>query len=145
MSDENNIPTDLEEHKDIPVETQYEEQSEQITVAEAEAPSPGQEKGGKKPSTTPRAIRLATISKLLEKHRTQMDRVGRMVQPLQTQINSIVKMVQPLQKQLKSVERQTESLKQLPSQLKQLQKQVSQVQKDSQKIRSLSSKKTTLH
>lgn len=144
MSDENNLPTDLEEHKDIPVETQYEEQSEQITLAEAEAPTPGQEKGAKKPSTTtPRAIRLATISRLLEKHRTQMDRVGRMVQPLQTQINSIVKMVQPLQKQLKSVERQTEPLKQLPSQLKQLQKQMSQVQKDSQKIRSLSSKKTT--
>ena len=83
----------------------------------------------KKPSITPKAIRLATISKLLEKQTTQM--------------NKIEQMVQPLQKQLKSVETQTEFInKQIHSQLKQLQKEVSQVQKESQKIRSLMSKKT---
>ena len=90
-----------------------------------------QEKGesGKKPSTTPKAIRIATISKLLEKQTTQMDKIGRMVQPLQ--------------KQLISVERRTEFIKQMPSQLKQLQKQMLQVQKESQKIGILLSKKKT--
>ena len=82
----------------------------------------------KKPSITPKAIRLATISKLLEKQTTQINKIGQMVQPLQ--------------KQLKSVETQTEFIKQIHSQLKQLQKEVSQVQKESQKIRSLMSKKT---
>ena len=82
-----------------------------------------QEKGesGRKPSTPPKAIRLATISKLLEKQTTQLDKIGQMVQPLQ--------------KQLISVERRTEFIKQIPSQLKQLQKQMSQAQKESQKIR----------
>ena len=90
-----------------------------------------QEKGesGRKPSTTPKAIRLATISKLLGKQTTQLDKIGQMVQPLQ--------------KQLVSVERRTEFIKQMPSQLKQLQKQMSQAQKESQKIRILLSKKNT--
>ena len=81
----------------------------------------------KKPITTnPRAIRLATISNLLEKQTTQM--------------NKIVQMVQPLQKQLKLVETRTEFIKQIPSQLKQLQKEMSHSQKESQKLRSLLSK-----
>jgi predicted RNase H-like nuclease (RuvC/YqgF family) len=139
MSDENNIHTNLEEHKDTPLEARPEEPQQ---MAESESPETEvlqqqQEKGesARKPSTTPKAIRLATISKLLEKHTAQMERVGRMVQPLHTQIDSIAKMIQTLQKQLKSIERQNEFVKQLPYQLKQLQKEMSQVQKDSQKIR----------
>jgi hypothetical protein len=134
MSDENNIPANLEEYKELPVEVQPKEQ-QQLPVAEGhetEMLQQQQEKGesGKKPSTTtPKAIRLATISKLLEKQTTQMDKIGQMVQPLQ--------------KQLKSVERRTEFIKQMPSQLKQLQKQMLQVQKESQKIRILWSKKKT--
>ena len=133
MSDESNIPTSLEEYKELPVEVQPEEQQQLPVVEghETEVLQQQQEKGesGKKPSTTPKAIRLATISKLLEKQTTQMDKIGQMVQPLQ--------------KQLKSVERRTEFIKQMPSQLKQLQKQMSQVQKESQKIRLLLSKKKT--
>jgi hypothetical protein len=122
----------LEEHKELPVEVEPKEQ-QQTPVAEGhETEMQQQEKGesGKKPSiTTPRVIRLATISRLLEKQTTQMDKIGQMVQPLQ--------------KQLKSVETRTEFIKQMPSQLKQLQKQMSQVQKESQKIRLLLSKKKT--
>jgi len=133
MSDESNIPTSLEEYKELPVEVQPEEQQQLPVVEghETEVLQQQQEKGesGRKPSTTPKAIRLATISKLLEKQTTQMDKIGQMVQPLQ--------------KQLKSVERRTEFIKQMPSQLKQLQKQMSQVQKESQKIRLLLSKKKT--
>jgi hypothetical protein len=134
MSDESNIPANLEEHKELPVDFQPKEWH-QLPVAEGhetEVLQQQQERGesGKKPSTTtPKAIRLATISKLLEKQTTQMDKIGQMVQPLQ--------------KQLKSVERRTEFIKQMPSQLKQLQKQMSQVQKESQKIRILLSKKKT--
>ena len=133
MSDESNIPANLEEYKELPVEVQPKEQ-QQLPVAEGhetEVLQQQQEKGesGRKPSTTPKAIRLATISKLLEKQTTQMD--------------NIRQMVQPLQKQLVSVERQTEFIKQMPSQLKQLQKQMSQAQKESQKIRILLSKKKT--
>ena len=133
MSDESNIPTSLEEYKELPVEVQPEEQQQLPVVEghETEVLQQQQEKGesGKKPSTTLKAIRLATISKLLEKQTTQMDKIGQMVQPLQ--------------KQLKSVEIRTEFIKQMPSQLKQLQKQMSQVQKESQKIRLLLSKKKT--
>ena len=134
MSHESNIPANLEEHKELPVDFQPKEWH-QLPVAEGhetEVLQQQQERGesGKKPSTTtPKAIRLATISKLLEKQTTQMDKIGQMVQPLQ--------------KQLKSVERRTEFIKQMPSQLKQLQKQMSQVQKESQKIRILLSKKKT--
>ena len=91
----------------------------------------GKGESGKKPSTTsptPKAIRLATISNLLEKQTTQLNKIGQMVQPLQ--------------KQLKSVETRTEFIKQMHSQLKQLQKQMSQVQKESQEIRLLLTKKT---
>ena len=133
MSDESNIPTSLEEYKELPVEVQPEEQ-QQLPVVEGHETEvlQQQEKGesGKKPSTTLKAIRLATISKLLEKQTTQMDKIGQMVQPLQ--------------KQLKSVEIRTEFIKQMPSQLKQLQKQMSQVQKESQKIRLLLSKRRLL-
>jgi predicted RNase H-like nuclease (RuvC/YqgF family) len=122
MSDENNIHTNLEEHKDIPLEARPEE-AQQMAESESPETEAQRQEGVKKPSSTPKAIRLATISKLLEKHTAQMERVGRMVQPLQTQIDSIAKMVQPLQKQLKSMERQTEFVKQLSFQLKQLQKQ----------------------
>ena len=134
MSNESNIPANLEEHKELPVEVEPKEQ-QQLPVAEGhetEMLQQQQEKGesGKKPSiTTPRVIRLATISRLLEKQTTQMDKIGQMVQPLQ--------------KQLKSVETRTDFIKQMPSQLKQLQKQMSQVQKESQKIRLLLSKKKT--
>jgi hypothetical protein len=136
MSDESNIPTNLEERAWIPVEeAQPEEQQQELPVAEAhetEVLQVQQEKGksGRKPSTSTRkSIKLATISKLLEKQITQMDKIEQMVQPLQ--------------KQLKLVERRTEFIKQMPSQLKQLQKQVSQVQKEGQKIRLLLSKKKT--
>jgi hypothetical protein len=123
----------LEEHYDIPVEESRPEEQQQPATAEgheAEGPHQQQEKGesARKPSTTPKAIRLATISNLLEKQTTQMNKIGQMVQPLQ--------------KQLKSVETRTESIKQIHSQLKQLQKQMSQVQKESRKIRLLLSKKT---
>ena len=133
MSDESNIPASLEEYKELSVEVQPKEQ-QQLPVAEGhetEVLQQQQEKGenGKKPSTTPKAIRIATISKLLEKQTTQMDKIGRMVQPLQ--------------KQLISVERRTEFIKQIPSQLKQLQKQMSQAQKESQKIRILLSERKT--
>jgi hypothetical protein len=135
MSDESNIPANLEEHKELPVEVEPKEQ-QQLPVAEGhetEMPQQQQQEkveSGKKPSiTTPKVIRLATISRLLDKQTTQMDKIGQMVQPLQ--------------KQLKSVETRTEFIKQMPSQLKQLQKQMLQVQKESQKIRLLLSKKKT--
>jgi DNA-binding transcriptional MerR regulator len=133
MSHESNFPANLEEHKELPVEVQPKEQQHQAVAEghETEVLQRQQEKGegGKKPFTTPKAIRLATIARLLEKQTTQMDKIGQMVQPLQ--------------KQLKLVERRTEFIKQMPSQLKQLQKQVSQVQKEGQKIRLLLSKKKT--
>ena len=123
----------MEEHYEIPVEEAQPEEQQQPTTAEGhetEVMEQQQEKveSGKKPFTSPKAIRLATISKLLEKQTTQM--------------NTIRQMVQPLQKQLKSVETRTELIKQMHSELKRLQKQMSQVQKESQKIRSLVSKKT---
>jgi CII-binding regulator of phage lambda lysogenization HflD len=129
MSNESNFPANLEEHKEQPVEVHSNEQ-EHLAVAEGHETEvlQQQQEGGKKPSATPKAIRLATISRLLEKQKTEMQKIGQMVQPLQ--------------KQLKSVETQTEFIKQIHSQLKQLQKEVSQVQKESQKIRSLMSKKT---
>ena len=140
--DENNIHTSLEEHKDMPLEARPEEPQQ---MAESETPETEAQRREdvKKPSNIPKTIRLATISKVLEKHTAQMEKVGRMVQPLHTQIDSIAKMVQPLQKQLKSIDRQTEFVKQLSYQLKQSQKQMSQVQKDSQKIRLLLNKKPT--
>ena len=123
----------MEERHEIPVEEARPEEQQQPATAEShelEVLQQRQEKGqgGKKPPITPKAIRLATISKLLEKQTTQ--------------INKIEQMVQPLQKQLKSVETRTEFIKQIHSQLKQLQKEMSQVQKENQKIRSLLSKKT---
>ena len=133
MSDENNIRTNLEEYKEIPVEQQPEELQEHAVAEghETEVLQRQYEKGesGKKPTTISKAIRLATISRLLEKQSTQMDKIGQMVQPLQ--------------KQLKSVEKRTETIKGMQSQLNQLQKQMSQVQKESHKIRILLSKKTT--
>ena len=133
MSDESNFPANLEEHKELPVEVHPKDQ-QHLAVAEGhetEVQQQQQEKGegGKKPSTTPKSIRLATIARLLEKQTTQMGKIGQMVQPLE--------------KQLKLVDRRTEFIKQLPSQLKQLQKQVSQVQTEGQKIRLLLSKKKT--
>ena len=124
----------MEEHYDIPVEESRPEEQQQPATAEgheAEGPHQQQEKGesARKPSTTPKAIRLATISNLLEKQTTQLNKIGQMVQPLQ--------------KQLKSVETRTEFIKQMHSQLKQLQKQMSQVQKESQKIRLLLTKEKT--
>jgi chromosome segregation ATPase len=140
MSDGNNIHTSLEGHKDMPLEERPEE-PEQIAGSGSPETELQRQEGVKKPSSTSKTIRLATICKLLEKHTAQMERVGSMVQPLHTQIDSIAKMVQPLQKQLKSIDRQTEFVKQLSYQLKQLQKQMSQVQKDSQKTRLFLSKK----
>ncbi len=143
MSDENTIHTNLEEHKDIPLEEVRPGEPQQMAESESPETEEQRQEGVKKLSSTPNALRLTTISRLLEKHTAQMERVGRMVQPLQTQIDSIAKMVQPLQKQLKSIDRQTEFVKQLSVQLKQLQKQISQVQKDSQKTSLFLSKKPT--
>jgi hypothetical protein len=94
MSNESNIPANLEEHKELPVEVEPKEQ-QQLPVAEGhetEMLQQQQEKGesGKKPSiTTPKVIRLATISRLLEKQASQMDKIGHMVQPLQKQLKSV--------------------------------------------------------
>lgn len=134
MSDESNFPANLEEHNELPVEIHSDEEQnlEQVTEDhETEVLQQQQEKGesGKKPSTTPKAIRLATISRVLEKQTTQMEKIGHMVQPLQNQ--------------LKSVEKRTDFIKPMSTQLKQLQKQVSQVQKESQKIKLLLSKNKT--
>jgi hypothetical protein len=103
----------LEEHHEIPVEESRPKEQQQPAIAvghETEVLQQQQEKGesARKPSTTPKAIRLATISNLLEKQTTQMNKIGHMVQPLQ--------------KQLKSVETRTEFIKQMHSQLKQLQR-----------------------
>jgi DNA-binding transcriptional regulator GbsR (MarR family) len=123
----------LEEHYEIPVEEAQPEEQQQPATAEGhetEVMEQQQEKveSRKKPFTTPKAIRLATISNLLEKQTNQLNKIGQMVQPLQ--------------KQLKSVETRTEFIKQIHSQLKQLQKEMSQVQKESQKIRLLLTKKS---
>jgi CII-binding regulator of phage lambda lysogenization HflD len=49
-----------------------------------------QQESGKKPSTTTRkAIRLATISNLLEKQTNQLNKIGQMIQPLQKQLKSV--------------------------------------------------------
>src|SRR6266568_1320517 len=110
MSDESNIPANLEERAWIPVEeAQPEEQQQELPVTEdheTEVLQQQQEKGKsrKKPSSSTRkTIRLATISKLLENQTTQIDKIRQMVQPQQ--------------KQLKSVERRTGFIKQMPSEL----------------------------
>jgi hypothetical protein len=137
MSDESKMPADLEKNYWIPVEEAKPEEQQHLPVAEGhetDVLQQQQEKGksGKKPAaTTPKAIRLATISKLLEKQTAQMDKIG--------------KVVQPLKKQLKSLEIRTEFIKQMPSQLKQIQKQMLQAQKESQKIRILLTKKETAY
>ena len=108
----------MEEHYEISVGDARPEEQQQPATAEGHqsevqpATAEGheseilqqQEKGesGKRPSTTPKAIRLATISNLLEKQKTQMNKIGQMVQPLQ--------------KRLKSVETRTELIKQIHSQ-----------------------------
>ena len=124
----------MEEHYEIPVEGAQPEEQQQPATAEGhetELVQQQQKKGesGKKASI-PKAIRLATISNLLEKQSIQMNRIGQMVQPLQ--------------KQLKSLQTRTEFIKQIHSQLKQLQKEMSQVQKESQKTRLLLSRTKTL-
>jgi negative regulator of genetic competence, sporulation and motility len=136
MSDETNLPDNFEDKELLVEEVQPKEQEQQLPVAEGhetEVLRQQQEQagGGKKTSTsTPKAIRLATISKLLDKQTTQINKIGQILQPLQ--------------RQLKSVEMRSELIKPIYSQLKQLQKQMSQVQKESQKIRlSLLSKKTS--
>jgi hypothetical protein len=136
MSDETNLPDNFEDKELLVEEVQPKEQEQQLPVAEGhetEVLRQQQEQagGGKKTSTsTPKAIRLATISKLLDKQTTQINKIGQMLQPLQ--------------RQLKSVEMRSELIKPIYSQLKQLQKQMSQVQNESQKIRlSLLSKKTS--
>ena len=121
MSNENSTPE--EAHSE-------EEPQQQLIPAAIEGV-----KAATKPST--RGIRLATISRLLDKHTTQLDKVGQKFQPLQAQMDKILKMIQPLQKQLKSMEKQTDLIKQMQSQLKQLQKQMSEVQKENQKARPL--------
>ncbi len=96
MSDETNIPDNFEEDKELLVEeVQPKEQEQQLPVAEGhetEVLRQQQEQagGGKKTSTsTPKAIRLATISKLLDKQTTQINKIGQMVQPLQRQLKSV--------------------------------------------------------
>jgi hypothetical protein len=133
----------LEEHYEIPVEESRPEDQQQPATAEGhetevlEQQQPAtaeayetevleqqqeKEEGGKKPSAaTRKAIRLATISNLLEKQTTQMNKIGQMVQPLQ--------------KRLKSVETRTEFIKEIRIQLKQLQKQMSQAWRISATLR----------
>ncbi len=130
MSNENTA-IDFAEIKGIPVEAQPEEEPQQQLISAAIE----EVKDTIKPST--RAIRLATISRLLDKHNSQLDKVLQKFQPIQNQMDKISKMVQPLQKQLKSMEKQADPIKQMQTQLKQLQKQVSQVQKENQRIRPL--------
>jgi hypothetical protein len=97
----------LEEHYEIPTEESRPEEQQQPATAEGhetEVLQQQQEKGetARKPSTTtPKAIRLATISNLLEKQTNQLNKIGQMIQPLQ--------------KQLKSVETRTEFIKQIHS------------------------------
>jgi len=85
----------LEEHYEIPVEeAQPEEQQQQPATAEGhetQVMEQQQEKvqRGKKPFTTPKAIRPATISNLLEKQTAQMNKIGQIVQPLQKQLKSV--------------------------------------------------------
>ena len=126
MSDENST-TNLEEIKEVQPKEQPQQQLISAAIEEV--------KDATKPST--RAIRLTTISRLLDKHTTQLDKVGQKFQPLQTQMDRILKMVQPLQKQPRSMVKRTDLAKQMQTQLKQLQKQVSEVQKENQKIRLL--------
>jgi hypothetical protein len=57
-----------------------------------------------------------SLSKQLDKQTTRINK-------------NIMQMLQPLQKHIKSADKQSELMKQLPSQLKQLQKQVSQIQR----------------
>jgi uncharacterized protein YukE len=64
----------------------------------------------KKDTTT-----IASISKQLERQTAAIDKIGQMLQSLQ--------------KGIKPVERQSELMKQIPSQIKQIEKQVSQVDK----------------
>jgi len=93
----------LEEHYEIPIEEAQSEEQQQPSTAEGhetevmEQQQPSTAEGHetealqkqqeqrewKKPSITPKAIRLATISKLLEKQTTQMNTIRQMVQPLQ--------------------------------------------------------------
>ena len=96
MSDETNIPDNFEEDKELLVEeVQPKEQEQQLPVAEGhetEVLRQQQEQagGGKKTSTsTPKSIRLATISKLLDKQTTQINKIGQMLQPLQRQLKSL--------------------------------------------------------
>jgi hypothetical protein len=94
MSNENNTSTNLE--------AQPKEEAQQQLIIEAKE----EIKGGKKPST--KAIRLATIFRLLDKHATQSGKVRQMVQYrkyLQNQMDTISKKVQPPQMQVKSMER----------------------------------------
>lgn len=130
MSNENTA-TDFAEIKGVPVEAQPEKEPQQMLLSAALE----EVKDTIKPST--RAIRLATISRLLEKHTSQLEKVGQKFQPIQNQMNKISKMVQPLQKQLKTIEKQTDLIKQMQTQIRQLQKQVSEGQKQNQKIRTL--------
>jgi hypothetical protein len=63
MSDENNIHTNLEEHKDTPLEARPEE-PQQMAESESSETEAQRQEDAKKPSSNPKAIRLATISKL---------------------------------------------------------------------------------
>ena len=60
----------------MPLEARPEE-AQQMTESVSPETEAQRQEGVKKPSSTPKAIRLATISKLLEKHTAQMERVGR--------------------------------------------------------------------
>jgi hypothetical protein len=130
MSDQNESPDNLEEVNESPVEEP--QVNEQVPAVEGHEPEiVGQEQEEeqvRKGPSASKAIRLATISKLLGRQTTEIGRIRQTVQPLQ--------------KQLKLLEARSGLITQMHSQLKQIQKQILQIQKDSQKIRiSLASKK----
>ena len=69
-------------------------------------------------------------SALKKSKESQNQSISKQLDKQTTKINkNIIQMLQPLQKHIKSVDKQSELIKQLQSQLKQLQKQVSQIQR----------------
>ena len=69
-------------------------------------------------------------STLKKSKESQIQSISKQLDKQTTKINkNIIQMLQPLQKHIKSVDKQSELIKQLQSQLKQLQKQVSQIQR----------------
>jgi hypothetical protein len=127
MSDEYKIHDNWQEGNVLPEEEAPPKVQQESPIAESQETQAILPEQGPKSAPTPKAIRLATISRLLEKQTTE--------------IGKIRQSVQPLQKQLKLVETRTDLIKQMNVKLNQLQKQILQVQKENQKIRSSVSNK----